>query len=134
MWVFAAAHAYINDRRTLAQLTAAGNRKLNNPNKEEHELVGAISESQHTCQFRDISRYFVVSLQMSPLWGNLVPWLLNVSTQMPSLWDSKGQGYLVFGFNFGFRLQMLTFFRNIASTARSYRGKNTHIYKVNMYN
>ena len=44
------------------------------------------------------------------------------------------QGYLVFGFNFGFRLQMLTFFRNIASTARSYRGKNTHIYKVNMYN
>ena len=44
------------------------------------------------------------------------------------------QGYLVFGFNFGFRLHKLTFFRNIASTARSYRGKNTHIYKVNMYN
>ena len=42
------------------------------------------------------------------------------------------QGDLVFGFDFGFRLQMLTFFRNIASTARSYRRKNTHIHKVNM--
>ena len=48
---------------------------------------------------------------------------------------------IVFGFDFGFRLQMLTFFRNIASdkkhpskNTRSYRGKNTHIHKVNMYN
>ena len=34
---------------------------------------------------------------MPPLWG-LGPWLMHVSTQMPSLWDSKGfLGYTQFG-------------------------------------
>ena len=27
---------------------------------------------------------------MPPLWGNLGFWLMYVSTQMPSLWDSRG--------------------------------------------
>ena len=42
------------------------------------------------------------------------------------------EDYLVFGFDFGFRSRMLTFFHNIASTARSYRGKYTYTCKVNI--
>ena len=48
------------------------------------------AKPNHTCQFSDFSRYFVgAPPQMPPLWG-LGFWLLNVSTQMPSLWDSRG--------------------------------------------